>query len=437
MSGVDPDPAYAWWQVRRWGCLGWIIAAGCLLLAGVLVLIVWYRSDADLREVDQRAKQLGIPSDWSGMHLGPRGGQPLEDWRRIMQLSSALRTYPDVNLYVQKYKIFQVDGPLDESVRRHHGGQPEATIAEVGRLLRDLKPGSVIEAGAEARFREAANDARRGLISWYAERILIADDAELTSLVQQSARLIMAQPCCRWWDMLIATSDCRLWRTAIIRRLAISKGPHESVVLTLETVADWLLQNIDPCYQGECIRLRLLAASWGADDGTMDSGRIWASDHELGPAVRFLYRSGRSRAVLMNMDAWLAYRSQTNFPLAVQAANRIWQSMGRSLVDIPRNYWTSLHGWSEYGLMAASREITTLRSVAAFHRGAPWPVDTGDPAGKPVRPIVRDGQVIGFYVLFRGIDHGGHSRRDLCVALTQPLGSPMAADPYVPPKAWP
>jgi len=69
------------------------------------------------------------------------------------------------------------------------------------------------------------------------------------------------------------------------------------------------------------------------------------------------------------------------------------------------------------------------RLLAADLAGTAWPADPGDPSGGMLRPILRDGAVIGAYGYGGdGIDGGGSVKADWCWPLRARLGYPRAAD---------
>jgi hypothetical protein len=67
-----------------------------------------------------------------------------------------------------------------------------------------------------------------------------------------------------------------------------------------------------------------------------------------------------------------------------------------------------------------------LRLMAAELRGQPWPVDPYDPSGKPLRPFLRDGKLMGAYSVYEdGVDDGGAKRKDRYFPLYGPLEAPV------------
>jgi hypothetical protein len=75
-----------------------------------------------------------------------------------------------------------------------------------------------------------------------------------------------------------------------------------------------------------------------------------------------------------------------------------------------------------------------LRLMAAELRGQPWPIDPYDPSGKPLRPFLRDGKLMGAYSVYAdGVDDGGKKYTDRYFQLYGPLEAPVVvAEPTAP-----
>ena len=75
-----------------------------------------------------------------------------------------------------------------------------------------------------------------------------------------------------------------------------------------------------------------------------------------------------------------------------------------------------------------------LRLMSAELRGQPWPVDPYDPNGKPLRPFLRDGKLMGAYSVHEdGVDDGGKKGKDRYFPLHGPLEAPvMVPEPTAP-----
>ena len=62
------------------------------------------------------------------------------------------------------------------------------------------------------------------------------------------------------------------------------------------------------------------------------------------------------------------------------------------------------------------------------------PVDPYDPSGKPLRPFLRDGKLMGAYSVYAdGVDDGGNKGKDRYFPLYGPLEAPVVvAEPTAP-----
>jgi hypothetical protein len=83
--------------------------------------------------------------------------------------------------------------------------------------------------------------------------------------------------------------------------------------------------------------------------------------------------------------------------------------------------------WGTYPITLRQKVALTLyaKLLAAELRKNPWPIDPFDPSGAPLRPLIRDGKVIGAYsVGMDGIDQKGTKGQDSIFLLYGPLESP-------------
>lgn len=163
--------------------------------------------------------------------------------------------------------------------------------------------------------------------------------------------------------------------------------------------------------------------------------------------LRVLHRLGRGLLLARAIDAaaWVAAhgppRTWADLLAAVPSLPNLSDSRNpRQVLARTLDGWNGLHygessGFDPHILLFTHLRITLqIRLLAADLAGAPWPADPCDPAGGPLRPIMRAGAVIGAYSLGPdGVDDGGTVRTDWCWPLRARLGSPKAADPLPPP----
>ncbi len=140
-------------------------------------------------------------------------------------------------------------------------------------------------------------------------------------------------------------------------------------------------------------------AQWFASHGPP---RTWADVQAAAP--------NRSRPGIMQMP-----REILSYTLEYQSSH-----LGASNPPLNSPWLVILH----------LKTTTALRLLAADLASTTWPADPCDPHGLPLRPVLRDGIVIGAYSCGPdGIDQGGNRRTDWCWPLRASLGTPMAGDP--------
>lgn len=426
LGGVDPSrPA-----LRRPGCLGWLLIAGVLLLVGLVVLGAWLRSAGDLDAEAARGRALGIPMAGD---LPPEEPTGLRDW--LVRLEMACLRAKPVQTELASYMSDPwrpapelltwssgVDADLDALIDaapvgslRHPPGRP---LAERGRHYE----GTAIARACELLLWRSEADADPGAILQRLAALAAAphgpmplqcwDDAErawLMVALRQRGRLDPAATAAAARRLAEASSarlDSRI-REQPAAWEAVLRQPPQDLLRMLQVMIPRLMDleySSGIWITPRCGRRRILARAVEA--------AAWVRTH--GAPQRYADLAAMSPPIE-----------------ALGMANTLWELFPSIVDDIGcahcRGSRTSRVRFLAERVL---ERATHLRLLAADLDGAPWPTDPGDPAGGPLRPIRRDGVVIGGYSVGPdGRDDGGDRKTDRCWPLRAVLGSPRAADP--------
>lgn len=418
---------------RRFGCLGWLLVAGCLLLVTVVILLLWRRSTADLDAEAARGRALGIAMAGDLPPEEPPGLRTwLADLERVTQRATRydgphLDTHGDPWLTAPPELLAwssgvdaEIDALLDVAPQgrlRFPAGMPSASrdvysgygIYEAIDLLRDRLVRSDDPQHDLSRLLSLSNVPHGSMGQWSYYR---AEEAWLHAALRHRHRL----------DSATTAVTAKALAAAMLSRFATAMTEQPAIWDGL------LRQPVKPLLHQLGIKLPALMVK------DLDSG------------LQLLPRAGRSRILARSIDAaaWVrANGAPATFADITAMSPRLeplrpsnaWRELYSSTLDEGfcahcRGYRTAAcHTHAEQVLRLA----THLRLFAADLEGSAWPTDPGDASGAPLRPIVRDGAVIGGYsVGADGVDNGGDRRKDLCLPLRAQLGFPRASDP---PKA--
>lgn len=423
----------------RLGCMGWIVVFASLLVVLLAVLLLWMKSDGDLRRIEATATAQGVPTTWAGIGLPTTPSARLAAVRRLNALATAVKAYNGWNAL--GWTPFD---PPPEGLREWSANGGSGVDRDIDRELDSLDPGLFLtcdpldqdEAFARREWRTVAASywMRLDMIrESLAGRIACADADGLPPLLRRMHRLARLQHVRLEFDSLTAAN---LWLGGVIkaRSLGISDPAwadeaeqlaHES----LGTLPKQAAIHFVCTYQ-----IFNAPAERALKEMNMRLPAIMCNP--LG--LRFFYRTGRGPLLERELAAvgWLwRHGSPTTLSEAEAMAPAVprvsWYSspgqlLGSMLGGNDRSY---LYWYAMVGIRAR----TGLRLLAADLRGTPWPVDPTDPAGGLIRPVVRDGVVIGAYACGHdGVDGGGDRMRDWCWTLHERLGSPKASDPPPP-----
>ncbi len=419
-----------WWRA------GFIII-GILGIAAI-AFAIWLNSDADLRAVERRARADGIVLTWpeaspetlaTWMAL-QKASERCPAWQKDWRLKS-MSTWDPICIGVE---------PPKELIAHHAVLDPTA-LADVGALIPRL--GAVpVRPVSDPLLRDPFYiSPLKDLARMLSERMTICTGDELAETCQ----------------LLLQISD-----DGINHRLMVGDTGSTVDYQTLTAIAyrqyelansstyDVVLRWLD--HRSVDVRMTLeplLLAEAGAYFHYFETHRntgfygqygqsFFTYDNPIGP---FVIRCGRARGVQNYLDVIQfvrACRDEFSLTQEIEHLHATVRPYSRwdSGASIPRSFSSTLWLTARQHL----RNTIFSRLLASRFRHQPLPIDPCDPAGGALRPILRDGVMIGAYSIgMDQVDDGGNTRNDFCFALTARLGWPHAADlpPVTPTKPSP
>jgi hypothetical protein len=410
-----------WWQI--------LILIACLFGLFMVCLSMWLRGSGDLEAVDQRARELQLPVALSDITFATTDPARLADWQRLLILGDQLKPWSE-NEAAQGWTAGF--GQLPEALLAHHAALDATLLAESTAILarlgdapidahRDLAPAATLPDVA----------ALRRHMRLRCERILLARPETLPSEIVAAAALIPAREPPGLLRLMVQANLIEQWTTAVIIRSA-DLGPGRVAIAALaEHLAPLAPMGLSAAWRNDLASLRGFVAN--ADPAAVwtrlgRDGGSW-SPNAWGFAIAL--RAGRAETITLMQDIAAAQgepldaRRQLTATRAAEATARqaSWWRPGTLLPAMTLPVATPV-------IAGAHSARLRLLVLAAELRGAAWPIDQLDPAGKPVRRVERDGRLIGAYsVGADGVDDEGHPQADRCWPLYAPLGTPRAGDP--------
>ena len=421
MDDTRPRWRFSWWWVV-------IAAVGGIVIAFTL----WMRADSDLAAADARARGLGVATTWAerGLVLSP--ANQLNDWNRIHQLGKALHSYRST---YEAWRFPPLGSPLPPELAAHHAALPANDLVELSQLAGGIVP-TTPRVSLDISSLLPELESGRELSKLYQELTALATPDHVAARSAEHLAIICADPAVSLIQGLVATSRISIWAQSFTWHLGNHGIDRQTLAAQCDAARLWLEQTGIDSWVSEYIVMRDLAQRIVDGDPKYSHGLLqglglpgWLDTLRLG---RPMIRLSRGKLLAFNLDMVEAWSKHATAAGRVAAFRLVATRMEKLNRWDPRNRLVQELG-AACGMVARSwaEADTHLRLLAAELRGEPWPIDPTDPAGKPVRRIERDGRLIGFYLLKDGTDDGGHTSKDKCTALYEPLGKPMAADPLV------
>lgn len=430
MDGARPRLRLGWWWLP-------IIALGLLAIAA-LVLALWLRSTGDLVAEEERARSLGVAVDWRSLTVPLASVEQQRRIRALLRTVKRAKTIPSTDdgswmreAFVESPAGFaDWDSGVDPEVDACLRAFPESPPTVLGGDDDALRLLSLAGEYAEACY------ATRDLLILRSVR---GRDraAELSELFVRLARLPTGVSL---WPDHQPVSTAEAWTMHAVRHRA------ELDASATATTASQLADHLDAVMRQQiAVRPLFLSLALRVDPFTLFCATNITLPSLMAnrTSMRILPRLGRGSVLARSIDSCV-WVSAHGLPDTVAAACLAaptrpapgWWELPGETMALTLDCSSCIHCSSEMvpALQSALRRhlrcTTGLRLLAAELSGTPWPTDPGDPAGGPLRPVLRDGVVIGAYGLGNdGLDGAGDRYKDWCWPLRARLGSPKASDP--------
>lgn len=380
---------------RPWHVL--VGAPVALLLLVALCIAWWLASDGDLRRVDARARESGLPTTWEelGLRISPDerrtayetlvASTPPKSWRR--------GTAPET-------ARIAMGEPVPEALREWHRGRDAAQIARTLAMVDALGDQPLV---MTTRF--VGENHAPGLSTLLnlgyllEERILIAEPVRAREEVERMARFCRALPIGSPVQAMLreAVLD-RLANAVLYRRDALAGDPAVVDALVAARIA--LTESAPLSRRAWFVERRVTLAS---DDGCRGMAPLLTGVPPWLAWTRpMLVRAGREE-LLLRMLATIALERQPQH-LRQQLRSRVWKADRTT----PRRLLANAYAVVPYAPTENAGPIIRCDLAIAEITGTPWSPDPCSADGSPLRVLVRDGVRIGAYsVGADGIDQDG------------------------------
>ncbi len=417
-----------WWRAA-------FIIVGLLGIAAI-TFAFWLNSDADLRAVERRAKAMGVPTTWKALGRTQSPPDVIARWERIVALLKLCPSWHEkmrISAHLPWPKSWIGVVPPTAMVEYHAGLDP-VTLNEIDDLA-DQLDGKPICSNAEPNYAAPMFDIAetRDLTKLMAERAILADPSYVGAACVRLTKIVDR---CEHHTFIadnVAFQNLEIALAAIAYRSPdLEKSTEKLLLIT------WLNQHGGSALDG----LRELIA--GQMIISMDLSRHLTAEYARRIGILLPYdghfpftltRLSRKRCfvTLLNIQTHLA--DTGTLQSIIRFLNKLDDDRAASGSWDPRWYFSriNIELWRVI-LKYRIRSVIHCRLLTSHLDHEPLPPDPCDPAGGPLRPILRNGEMIGAYSLgWNLVDDGGDTNLDFCYPLTARLGSPNAADlPPVP-----
>jgi hypothetical protein len=403
--------------LRGWRGLLLVVAASLLTLVGGGCW--WWFDTRDLATIRAKATELNIPLNWQqvGLHVSTK--ERLAAWGRIQVLLKRLDPYVNkLSIYPEKFTSF---APIPEAMRTYHAAMDPQDWRDLLFALDELgdQPLTLREHYALTTPVDEINH-YRNLLRLLRERAALADPTEALSLTRRQLTICRGCASDTLIQHLIRISLVSIALGSVTDRLAeyraVDPTLADEVVKTVESLPPSLTQSLI----GEFVNQFAACA-----DGTY-------AYQERGWYMPALVRVGRYQLLDSSLDFITAAKiGDLPTVLSRTKAHEMRLMKARSGIPTPTLILSGMVS-SSYSYVASATWESVLkgRLLAAELRSQPWPLDVFDPAGKSLRPMERDGKIIGAYTVGKdGIDDGGDKNKDRYFPLYGPLEPPMPPSP--------
>jgi hypothetical protein len=402
---------------KRSGWIGFFSACLLLLLIALLIGFSWWHSDADLVEVRKLAVENNIPVTWEEFGLKKSEPDRLARWKRIVALSNKLSSYQ--SLKIPDKPNFVLFSPIPDEMRAHHAKLDEMTWTE---LLNEIE----LLGDQPLCFHETITfDTRMPEIGEYRDLLQLLQERMVLVETPEALRICSSQlALCRSFDNnsqtthLIKISLTSRTLNSISDNLVKFKTIHSQLAEDVTRTTEHYLHLLSQGLTGE-ILFRLHTCAERKIDNM----------HNYSWYMPLIIRAGRQALLNTEIESLTYIRNHDLLTTLTWRREEIalfqeWTKKNTRPVHI---FWSMT--LTDYDFLINLNYETQLkgRLLAAELKNQPWPQDIFDPTGATLRPVLRDGKIIGAYTVgSNGIDDGGDKKLDRYFPLYGPLELPVA-----------
>jgi hypothetical protein len=405
-----------WWERVRWR---WVAPLAVLVSASIGGWC-WFESDADLRAARAAARDHGLATTWSEIAPPPAPPERLVLLRRLLAIAGGTPSWTHTRTVYTSDDGFQPGLPTPQEMIDHHAALNGAALAEIDDLVDQLGLAELVvhdQMVWSTPLPEISPE--MDLARLLSERVVVSP----RNLVSERAKraLGFARSLPRTISLLATVRGTCLsyvCRAIIVHRDDLADD--QELAGQLEACADEIVLEIPRVTAGD------LALTF---DALADRAH-WRQLGDHSALVPLAVRLGR-RQLLAEWSEWTflqrAHAAEPRKLISPPEPDRPAEHRLSLTGFIPN--WRDLKlGPMRYDAVNLWLIATQLRLTASFLRGEPWPVDPLDQLGARLRPISRDGVVIGAYSVGRdGVDDGGDQTKDRRWALRAPLVIPTSS----------
>jgi hypothetical protein len=400
---------------KRSGWIGFLSACLFLLVITLIFGFYWWQSDADLVDIRKKAAANNIPVTWAEFGLKKSEPDRLARWKRIVSLSNKLPSYQSLkNGDNPEFVLFS---PIPAEMSAHHATLDETIWTE---LLHELElfgdqPLCFHDTITFDTFMPEIGEYRT-LLRQLQERSALADVPEALRLCSVQLAVCRSFKSNSLISHLVKTSLLSIALSSVSYHLAdfktLDSPLAENITLTTALYSQQLINGL----AGE-----FLCALQSTSKPETNLAMGWymplvvrAGRHEL------LSAEIESLVHLRDHDLLTRLAWQRKQMATIMARKKSIPSSGSYLVGMVMPH---------FDIVTETTYETLLKGqlIAAELKNQTWPTDIFDPTGAPIRPVLRDGKIIGAYTVYsNGVDDGGDKKLDRYFPLYGPLELPVA-----------
>ena len=425
---MSEQPPVKW--LTRWKALGLSVLAFALI--SVALFSWYYYSTADLVRVRAEAKALGIPTTWAEIGIVVSSPEVVQIYKRIGALSASLRDYASLattgKTGVGKAQRLRPYLPIPQAALDHHASLDPVIVAEYLDLVDRLPREPVVLTDSRNVTSISPHFGwTRQIVSFQGERILLAAPDQVAREVDRALHFLEIQDCHSWMELLVNVSMTEIIMGKTSGRLAELKSRMPELADRLDRLANAMGPMQVNAFIGEFIIMNEAAENGNLYASLMDQNS-WTT-LSLWQQISFglVARAGRE-SLLRHEIEWIQIVQRRPSP-----TDLILSAKRMEIEEDALRTWVPNEALIKKVLSSMSLIFTVtvqcqlrLRLMAAELRGQPWPIDPYDPGGKPLRPFLRDGKLMGAYSVDNdSVDNGGTKSKDRYFPLYGPLEAPV------------